>query len=422
MKKKLLAFSFIFLFSALIMANDDEIEKRKQQIEEIEKKLKANETKINNNKNSIQSAKKNEQDIQIEIKTLNSKIAEIQKEYTEMENKYVSLLKAIGKNEASIKKSLKEIEESTYEIILNKGHYEDIVSIWDKIKKANEEQAVAEVNRLRHDLAIILSKQSSYINEVSNNKKSYEKEKAKTEQTKTLNQKEANEVNALKNDISKKRQELDKAKKEKDDAVNELKKLQAKLTSENIRIQTTNKNLIAEKQRLEAQIQKIISEALKSKEDEKKKQATIINNNKEKTDEQKRAEILALTKEYQGTGKLQIPLIGEILVKYGDEKIEGLKSNGIEIVGKLGQQIKAADTGTVIFTGTLTGLGSVIIIDHGDLVTVYGNLATVNVAKKAKVTKGQVIGTLGRDSVSKEPRLYFETRKGVVIVNPLSLL
>lgn len=72
--------------------------------------------------------------------------------------------------------------------------------------------------------------------------------------------------------------------------------------------------------------------------------------------------------------------------------------------------------------GALNNLGSVIIIDHGNLVTVYGNLAGVSVSKGTKVSKGQSIGTLGRDSISKEPNLYFETRKGVNVVNPMSYL
>ena len=43
-------------------------------------------------------------------------------------------------------------------------------------------------------------------------------------------------------------------------------------------------------------------------------------------------------------------------------------------------------------------------------------------SKGSKVSKGQSIGNLGRDSISKEPNLYFETRKGVNIVNPMSYL
>lgn len=124
----------------------------------------------------------------------------------------------------------------------------------------------------------------------------------------------------------------------------------------------------------------------------------------------------------KGTGSLIMPINGSVVVGYGQEKTEGLRSNGIEIRGSLGQGVKAADGGIVIYAGGLNTLGSVVIIDHGSLVTVYGNLSGVSVSKGATVTKGQIIGTLGRDQLSKEPTLYFETRRGVNIVNPMSYL
>ena len=124
----------------------------------------------------------------------------------------------------------------------------------------------------------------------------------------------------------------------------------------------------------------------------------------------------------RGTGKLSMPINGSVVVSYGQQKVEGLKSNGIEIRGSLGQAVRAADTGKVIYSGALNGLGSVVIIDHGSLVTVYGNLSGVSVSKGANVNKGQTIGTLGRDQISRQPNLYFETRRGVNVVNPMGYL
>lgn len=117
-----------------------------------------------------------------------------------------------------------------------------------------------------------------------------------------------------------------------------------------------------------------------------------------------------------------MPINGSIVVGYGQEKVAGLKSNGIEIRGSAGQAVKAADSGIVIYAGSLNNLGGVVIIDHGGLVTVYGNLAGVSVSKGSKVNKGQTVGTLGRDQTTHQPNLYFETRRGVNIVNPMSYL
>ena len=116
------------------------------------------------------------------------------------------------------------------------------------------------------------------------------------------------------------------------------------------------------------------------------------------------------------------PIRGKVVVGFGHEKVQGLKSKGIEILGSLGQSVSAADTGTVIFAGSLGGLGKVVIINHGNLVTVYGNLASVRVGRNAVVKKGQSIGTLGKDSETKKSTLYFEVRRGVNIVNPMGYL
>ena len=123
----------------------------------------------------------------------------------------------------------------------------------------------------------------------------------------------------------------------------------------------------------------------------------------------------------KGTGSLMMPMSGRIVTNYGQEKIQGLTSKGIEIRGSVGQAVKAADSGNVIYSGSLNNLGNVVIIDHGNLITVYGNLSGVSVSKGQKVSKGQSIGTLGRD-INREANLYFETRKGVNTVNPMNYL
>lgn len=422
----------IFLITTLIISilslSADDIDSKKQRITQIEKEVKNNEKKISTNNTNINNAKKSEASIKKQITELNNLITKLKKETTELENKYIKILKDIGKNDSQIQKSLKEIDQSNFTLITNKGNYSEIVSLWDKLKKAKTVSNISETkvknareNKLSHDLSIILATQANYIKTIEKYKKQVEEIKKNTEKEKKENQKEANEVNRAKKEVLDKRKELDNAKKEKDKAVLELQQLQKKLSTENSKIATTNKNLVAEKKKLESQIKAIIEEALRKEQKENQQKIDQIkkSNLSEKDKEQS---IEALSRESKGTGKLIIPMSGTVVVKYGQEKLEGLKSNGIEIKGKIGQEIKAADSGTVIFTGTLNGLGSVVIIDHGDVVTVYGNLATVRVSKKTKVTKGQVIGTLGRESISKEPRLYFETRKGVVIVNPLTLL
>lgn len=69
-------------------------------------------------------------------------------------------------------------------------------------------------------------------------------------------------------------------------------------------------------------------------------------------------------------------------------KAQGLSSKGIEIRGIIRASVKASDNWSCnVYSGSLKGLGAVIMIDHGDFITVYGNLASVRVANRAKLLK-----------------------------------
>lgn len=101
------------------------------------------------------------------------------------------------------------------------------------------------------------------------------------------------------------------------------------------------------------------------------------------------------------------PISGPVVVKFGQEKVAGLKSNGIEIRGTLGQTVKAADGGLIIYAGSLSNWAEWSywwITEFRD--GVYGNLSSVAVSKGATVTKGQKVGTLGRDSQRRNNQTY----------------
>ena len=54
--------------------------------------------------------------------------------------------------------------------------------------------------------------------------------------------------------------------------------------------------------------------------------------------------------------------------------------------------------------------------------SIYGSLGQARVAKHAKVTKGQVIGTVGTADPDLEPHLHFEIRPNGRAVDPLGWL
>ena len=96
---------------------------------------------------------------------------------------------------------------------------------------------------------------------------------------------------------------------------------------------------------------------------------------------------------------------------------------GIDIAGKIGQKVRAAEAGKVAYSGKgLLGLGNLIIIKHNDLyLSAYANNSRLLVQEGEQVKKGQVIAQVGK-ALSKKAALHFEIRKNGVPVNPLKLL
>lgn len=92
---------------------------------------------------------------------------------------------------------------------------------------------------------------------------------------------------------------------------------------------------------------------------------------------------------------------------------------GVDIAAPSGASIVAADTGTVIYSGWMSGYGQVIVISHGaQMSTLYAHQSALLAAKGASVAKGQVIGRVGSTGFSTGPHLHFEVRANGSPVDP----
>lgn len=101
---------------------------------------------------------------------------------------------------------------------------------------------------------------------------------------------------------------------------------------------------------------------------------------------------------------------------------DGVLHKGIDIAcaGILGKDIVASESGTVICAKCSgTGYGNHIIIDHGNgKQTVYAHCQSLKVSHGAKVSKGDVIATVGSTGNSTGPHLHFEIRINYEAKNP----
>lgn len=125
----------------------------------------------------------------------------------------------------------------------------------------------------------------------------------------------------------------------------------------------------------------------------------------------------------RSSSKFLWPLRGSIISSFGSKK-NGLHNDGINIKGKKGDTVKAAENGIVVYSGNeLKGMGNLVIIKHdGGYMTVYAHNDNVLVDRGTKVNRGQKIATVGTTGRVVSPQLHFEIRKGSKTVNPKKYL
>lgn len=97
--------------------------------------------------------------------------------------------------------------------------------------------------------------------------------------------------------------------------------------------------------------------------------------------------------------------------------------HGLTIAGRLGDEIRAAGPGRVVYTGSgLLGYGQLVIIKHNDTyLSAYGHTQSVAIREGDIVTAGQRIATMGAGPQG-APMLYFEIRVNGEPNNPLAFL
>ncbi|HEY3257962.1 MAG TPA: peptidoglycan DD-metalloendopeptidase family protein, partial [Gemmatimonadaceae bacterium] len=108
-------------------------------------------------------------------------------------------------------------------------------------------------------------------------------------------------------------------------------------------------------------------------------------------------------------GKLDWPVDGSILYRFGrviNPNNTMTRWNGIGIGAVQGTQVHSVSAGTVVLADVMGTYGNTVILEHGGGdYSVYGSLERMSVSKGTRVTKGQVIGTIGATDPALPPHL-----------------
>ena len=123
-------------------------------------------------------------------------------------------------------------------------------------------------------------------------------------------------------------------------------------------------------------------------------------------------------------GRLPWPVRkGVVIQKFGTQRhpvvrTTTIKSNGVTIATSPGTKARAVFEGTVLNIVQFQGSNPIVLIQHGNFVTAYKNLASVEVKKGDKVKAKQDIGTVFTNTGTNRTTLQFSIFRSTTPQNP----
>lgn len=365
--------------------------------------------------------------LQKEIKQTESLLEETKKSKKLSLNQLVTLNKKISVREQLIQTIQAEIRIAEKQIKENK---DVITSLENDLQKLKEEYARMIYYAYKNQDAY---SRIMFVFSAQDFSQAYRRLKY-MQQYSYYRQKQAEMIEKTQELLNKKNAELEEKKRQKQQLLGieeQEKQVLAKEKSEQektlTQLQEQEKELLKkikekeqEQKQLQLAIQRIIEEEIRKSRE------------KAKTDGTKPAEKgLTLTPEAQklsntfeaNKGKLPWPVAeGIITGKHGEQPhpvLKGItiKNNGVDISTKKDAPVRAVFEGEVTGLATVPGFGKVVMIRHGEYLSVYSNLRDVLVKKGDKIKTKQNIGVVETDDNGKT-EVHFEIWKGSTLMNP----
>jgi murein hydrolase activator len=229
-----------------------------------------------------------------------------------------------------------------------------------------------------------------------------------------------NEKTTLRNTEQKQKSTLEKEKKDQD-------KLLVKLTDREKKL----KKDLAAKQAAKKKLDDAIARLIRKEIEAARKKATAAGN-KNVTNKNVftlTPEAAKLSNSFSGNkGLLPWPVaegtISSLFGEHPHKELKGImvKNNGIDIQCARGTTARSIFEGTVSGVINIPGAGKAVIIRHGDYLSVYSNLETVNVNTGDKVTTKQAIGTIAESGEGAKGEVHLEIWKNTSKLDPKSWL
>lgn len=371
------------------------IEKNKKKQEQMQIK-----NKINKEKSNISNTENEKKSVSTDIENLDAKIQVTSAKISTLESEIVRLNKDIAENQEKLQEAQVNLSENTDALRMrlremykrgNVNYLEVILNSRDIEELLRNNEIISSIARADRELIEFIQEQIDTIKETE--------ERLQIDKAK---------VSASKAAVENERQSYQAAVDAKN---NYMKVLESNLDlykAEFEKAQANWDSLDAEIVRL----QKQISEQKKA-EEAAARRATRVHSN------------ISVSSGPRNGQSYTWPLPGHYSISspfgYRMHPILGYSKfhSGVDIPAPSGTPIVAAKSGTVIMSQLMSGYGNVVMVDHGDTVTVYAHCSALNVGVGESVKAGDVIAFVGSTGLSTGAHLHFEVRVNGSPVNPL---
>lgn len=414
-------------------------------------------------KQSKQSLENKKKKLNEEINEINSLLSETKASKKSSLNQLVALNKKISIREELISTINAEINQLNREIKQNEKEITKLKENLDKLKADYARMIYfAQRNRDSYSRLVFIFASGDfnqaymrlkYFQQYSQFRKKQAEEivTAQTLLIAKINElkEKRHEKNVLLGNEEEEKGSLTKEKQDQEVVLTELQKKEKELKSELEKKKRDAENLqLAIKKLIEAEIKRKAEEAMKAeaaalaakKAEEKKNVKTKTKETKVEVKEVKEAkketgmpelsdEAVELSNDFANNrGKLPWPVTkGYICEQYGEHEHPAIKgfmmfNNGIEICSSMGSQARA------VFAGEVTGIavsptgGKLVIIRHGEYLSVYSNLGDVMVKTGDKVSVKQPIGVILHNEDEGKSSINLQIWKGQKTMDPAGWL
>ncbi|MBP9015322.1 MAG: peptidoglycan DD-metalloendopeptidase family protein [Candidatus Atribacteria bacterium] len=370
------AFFFLLLFFFSFSARAQDLEKEISEQQTKLEKLKSEQLKLDQ---ELDKLLKNEKNLVAEIGNLDKQIESLEKNAAQSRAKILQLeaeRKELQKEIETLSQKIEEDKEKVKDILVRAYKYNGGVNFWELFATTSDPTQWEEQ-------WFLLRKY--YQSQTDSLGRYLEEKEIKEKKEKELAQMIRLEL-VLKEQALLENEKLAKLKSTREE-------MQRKIASDKKQFEKAKNELVKAQKELENLIAKLQEDIKKRRESQPPVSITPVKQ-----------------------GRLFWPVQGTVIEGFGERKDPrygiSFYNPGIDIGAEKGSPVFAAHDGVVILAQTLRGYGKTILLDHGDIITMYAHLSEIKVAGGQEVKGGEVIGTVGDTGLAERPLLHFEVRVG----------